>query len=192
MALLQLQAAGWDIPLSVNVSPKQFRQADFVDKVKRVLKYTGAPSQAPDFRSDRRFADRRPARHDCTHAGNWTHAGHTFFPSTIFGTGYSSLAYLKRLPLYELKIDQRALCKTPPMMPMAPPSYSLYCRWHHTWVCASWLRGVETREQAEFPDCQMVVHPCRASCLPALCRWKKWLMLQKQIASPARESSRVY
>jgi EAL domain-containing protein (putative c-di-GMP-specific phosphodiesterase class I) len=35
--VLQLQAAGLAMPLSVNVSPTQFRQADFVEQVQQVL-----------------------------------------------------------------------------------------------------------------------------------------------------------
>lgn len=41
--LARLRAIGNTLPLSVNVSPKQFRQADFVKQVKAVLHKTGAP-----------------------------------------------------------------------------------------------------------------------------------------------------
>jgi len=90
--------------ISVNVSSKQFRQADFVTKIEQIIN------------------------------NNKLHATHLFieltegvvidnFQDTIekmqalkklgvkislddFGTGYSSLAYLKQLPIDQLKIDQ--------------------------------------------------------------------------------------
>src|SRR6202008_704163 len=43
-AVLALQRAGLAMPLSVNVSPTQFRQADFVEVVQRTLAETGVPA----------------------------------------------------------------------------------------------------------------------------------------------------
>ena len=110
-AWLVLEAAGHPLPLSVNVSPLQFRQPDFVAQVRAVLEQTGAP----------------PAQLilEVTEGLLVEDIGQTIarmnelaalgirFSIDDFGTGYSNLAYLKKMPLYELKIDKSFMRDTP-------------------------------------------------------------------------------
>ena len=90
--------------LSVNVSARQFRHAGFVDDVRAILRRTGAdPSRlvlelTESLLLD--YADQAALRmRELRTLG-------IGFSLDDFGTGYSSLAYLKDLPLDELKIDR--------------------------------------------------------------------------------------
>jgi EAL domain-containing protein (putative c-di-GMP-specific phosphodiesterase class I) len=103
-ASVRLAAAGHPLTLSINVSPRQFRQQDFVNTVQTALKRSGADPQALIFEvTEGLMIDDVDATvskmHELTALG-------IRFSIDDFGTGYSSLAYLKRLPIYEIKIDK--------------------------------------------------------------------------------------
>ena len=92
------------LSVAVNVSPREFHEAGFVSQVLEALAGTGA--------------DARRLRLELTEGLLLQDVEDTIdkmvqlrgygvgFSLDDFGTGYSSLAYLKRLPLHELKIDQ--------------------------------------------------------------------------------------
>jgi EAL domain-containing protein (putative c-di-GMP-specific phosphodiesterase class I) len=187
LALLQLQAAGRDIPLSVNVSPKQFRQPDFVEKVRRVLRYTGAPPSRLIFEVTEgllidNLQDTIARMLELTTLG-------IRFSIDDFGTGYSSLAYLKRLPLYELKIDKSFVHDTPGDANGTAIVQSILSMASHLGLRVV-AEGVETKEQAEF----LIANGCASMQGFLFARpmpLDKWLALQKQIEQPGQESSRV-
>ncbi|GGY61627.1 putative bifunctional diguanylate cyclase/phosphodiesterase [Pseudoduganella albidiflava] len=111
LAWQQLAALGHAMPLSVNVSPTQFRQADFVATVQRQLAETGMP---PDQLILEVTEGIVVGDRDGTIARMQELAGMGVrFSIDDFGTGYSNLAYLKRMPLYELKIDKSFIHETP-------------------------------------------------------------------------------
>ncbi|MBI5898084.1 MAG: EAL domain-containing protein [Rhodocyclales bacterium] len=92
------------LDIAVNVSSRQFHQADFVDQVKAVLAATGA-----DPRRLKLEVTESLLLHDIEDVVarmTQLRALGISFALDDFGTGYSSLYYLKRLPLAQLKIDQ--------------------------------------------------------------------------------------
>ena len=96
------RTAHWSV--AVNVSAHEFRQADFVQDVLRVLQATGA-----DPRRLKLELTESLLLHDvedCIRKMHALRAHGVGFSLDDFGTGYSSLSYLKRLPLDQLKIDQ--------------------------------------------------------------------------------------
>ena len=92
------------LSLAINVSAAQFAQADFVDRVQRVLQTSGAP---PDKLKIELTESALAANLDevIARMGVIRRMG-VHFALDDFGTGYSSLTYLKRLPLDQIKIDQ--------------------------------------------------------------------------------------
>ncbi|MFW6346338.1 MAG: EAL domain-containing protein, partial [Halomonas sp.] len=92
------------LTLSVNVSPHQFREPDFVERVLSILEASGAPAERLKLEvTESLFLEERDAARD-----KMLRLGErgVSFALDDFGTGYSSLSYLKRLPLDQLKIDQ--------------------------------------------------------------------------------------
>ncbi len=90
--------------LAINVSVHQFRQIDFVDKVKQALRtHEVTPGRLKLEITESMFA------HDMETIIAKMEQIKSFgvgFSLDDFGTGYSSLSYLRRLPLDQLKIDQ--------------------------------------------------------------------------------------
>ncbi len=92
------------LSVSVNVSARQFRAADFVQQVQGILEQTGAPVARLKLELTESLVldnvqDTIAKMHALKTLG-------VRFAMDDFGTGYSSLAYLSRLPLDQLKIDQ--------------------------------------------------------------------------------------
>jgi diguanylate cyclase (GGDEF)-like protein/PAS domain S-box-containing protein len=92
------------LSLSVNVSPRQFQQDDFVQQVRDVLARTGAPAQRLKLEITESLLIANVD--EVIEKMTALKAQGVGFSLDDFGTGYSSLSYLKRLPLNQLKIDQ--------------------------------------------------------------------------------------
>jgi diguanylate cyclase (GGDEF)-like protein/PAS domain S-box-containing protein len=90
--------------LSINVSAKQFQQADFVAKIETALQtHTIEPGRLKlELTESILLSD---VEDTITKMTALNSIG-ICFSLDDFGTGYSSLQYLKRLPLHQLKIDQ--------------------------------------------------------------------------------------
>jgi EAL domain-containing protein (putative c-di-GMP-specific phosphodiesterase class I) len=92
------------LTIAVNVSARQFRQAEFVEEVLTILNASGArPERLKLELTESVLVDNVE---DIIGKMNALKARGVGFSLDDFGTGYSSLSYLKRLPLDQLKIDQ--------------------------------------------------------------------------------------
>lgn len=92
------------LTLAVNVSGRQLRQPDFVDAVLATLGRTAAPASRLKLELTESLLLEN--KEDTIQKMTALKAHGVGFSLDDFGTGYSSLAYLKRLPLDQLKIDQ--------------------------------------------------------------------------------------
>lgn len=92
------------LQIAVNVSPRQFRQEDFVDQVRAVLHDTGADPTRLKFELTESLVLENVE--DSIAKMQMIQALGISFAMDDFGTGYSSLSYLAQLPLQQLKIDR--------------------------------------------------------------------------------------
>jgi diguanylate cyclase (GGDEF)-like protein len=106
-ALLQARAwhqRGWSFPVAVNVSAASLHNLGFPGEVRRLLEATGVPARLLSIELTESALMTDPARartilEDLSAMG-------VSLSIDDFGTGYSSMAYLKALPVRELKIDK--------------------------------------------------------------------------------------
>ncbi|NOQ36904.1 MAG: EAL domain-containing protein [Methylococcaceae bacterium] len=90
--------------ISINVSPKQFKQKDFVQQIGQIIQETGINAQSVILElTEGTFLD---DVEDTIEKMLHLRGLGFIFSIDDFGTGYSSLSYLKRLPINELKIDK--------------------------------------------------------------------------------------
>ncbi len=138
-----------DLWLAVNVSARQFHQAEFADQVQRALNESGAdPTKLKLELTESLVLD------DVSDTVTKMHALKELgisFAMDDFGTGYSSLTYLKQLPLDQLKIDQsfiRDLSTDRNNMAIVQAIITM----GRTFELNVISEGVETEEQFEFLD----------------------------------------
>ena len=135
------------LTISINISARQFRHADFVEDILGTLKQTGANAHRLklELTESLLLTDVQEAIDKMT----VLRAAGVRFALDDFGTGYSSLSYLKRLPLDELKIDQsfvRDLLTNPKDAAIAQTVLALGLSLGLTVVA----EGVETEAQRDF------------------------------------------
>ena len=143
------------LSLSINVSPRQFHQPDFVEHALAALASSGAdPRRLKLELTETLLLDDAGASID--KMSRLTAAG-IGISLDDFGTGYSSLAYLKRLPIYQLKFDRSFVRDI-----VASPADAAITRTILTLADSMGLsamaEGVETEEQRRFLNRQ----GCRA------------------------------
>jgi EAL domain-containing protein (putative c-di-GMP-specific phosphodiesterase class I) len=135
------------ISIAVNISAYQFRQADFAEQVLAAIERTGAdPGKLKLELTETMFVE---GFEDVIAKMRLLKSHGVGFSMDDFGTGYSSLAYLKRLPLDQLKIDRafvRDILDDPTSGAIAQTIISLGT----TMGLSVIAEGVETEEQRDF------------------------------------------
>ncbi|MFN3298548.1 putative bifunctional diguanylate cyclase/phosphodiesterase, partial [Caldimonas sp.] len=99
-----LRAQGLAVPLSVNLSTRDLMDLELPQKFAALLQRHGAPAEALCLEITESAIMDDPAR--AQHTLERLNEMGLRLAIDDFGTGYSSLAYLKRLPVHELKIDK--------------------------------------------------------------------------------------
>lgn len=105
------QIASWgenerlnSLTIAVNISARQFNQANFVAEVRAILAQTGANPKRLKLELTESLLVSNVG--NIVSKMNELRAMGVNFSLDDFGTGYSSLSYLKQLPFDQLKIDQ--------------------------------------------------------------------------------------
>ena len=98
------QSKGYHYAVSVNVSAKQFADANFVEQVRKSIEHHDVDPSLLDFEITESILIEDFA--EAIDKLNALKAMGCSISIDDFGTGYSSLAYLKRLPIDRLKIDR--------------------------------------------------------------------------------------
>jgi EAL domain-containing protein (putative c-di-GMP-specific phosphodiesterase class I) len=96
--------AGWEIGVSINVSVRNLLEADLVNTVSKLLTVHEVPSRllTLEITESHLMADAARTKQTLEQLA----ALGIRLSVDDFGTGYSSLAYLKQLPVREVKIDK--------------------------------------------------------------------------------------
>ncbi|MEV5278948.1 EAL domain-containing protein [Streptomyces sp. NPDC051994] len=98
------RAQGLNVPVAVNVSPRDVHTPGFAGSVAARLARYGVPAGALQLEITEHVLLEDPQRAADTLAGLTAHGVKMSLDD--FGTGYSSLVHLRRLPVSELKIDR--------------------------------------------------------------------------------------
>ena len=144
-----------NLTMAVNVSPRQFRHAEFMGQVLAVVRSTGINPQL--LKLELTESQLVENVEDTIGKMQALKAEGVGFSLDDFGTGYSSLYYLKRLPLDQLKIDQsfvRDVLTDPNDAAIARTIIAL----GQSLNLAVIAEGVETEEQRAF----LASHNCLA------------------------------
>ena len=141
--------------LSVNVSARQFRHANFVTEVLEIITGSGIdPTRLKLELTESILLDNVESIIKTMSA--LTSMG-VRFSLDDFGTGYSSLQYLKQLPLHQLKIDQsfvRDLAKSSNDRAIVNTIIAMANSLNLDVIA----EGVETQEQRQFLEDAGCVH----------------------------------
>jgi EAL domain-containing protein (putative c-di-GMP-specific phosphodiesterase class I) len=136
-----------DFSLCVNISPRQFRQNDFVERVARSLRQHNLPCTLLKLEITegiviQNLEDTIGKMRSLKKLG-------VSFAMDDFGTGYSSLTYLKRLPVDALKIDQ-SFVRDAPQDPNDAEIVRAIVAMARSLELTVIAEGVELSEQLEF------------------------------------------
>ncbi len=141
------QAGLSTVPVAVNVSAVQFRNAGLLNRVRSILQMSGVPAVALELEVTEGVL---MAQGDATQRTLDTFKSEGFRLSVDdFGSGYSSLGYLSNFPIDSLKID-RSFVVNLPHDPNNVEIVRAVVSLGHALGLKTVAEGVETKEQYEF------------------------------------------
>ena len=135
------------LTVAVNISTRQFQQADLVARVTHALADTGLDPSALDLEITETNAMQN-AEASVVALGGLKALG-VRIALDDFGTGYSSLSYLKRFPIDSIKLDQSFVHDVTTDADDAAIAATIIAM-AHTMELAVVAEGVETEEQLAF------------------------------------------
>lgn len=142
----QWREAGFDMPVAVNVSVNNFRDADFVNRIWDMLQHRNVPAKYLQLEITESILMQEPAK-TCDVLDQLQTKGIKIFIDD-FGTGYSSLNYVANLPIHALKIDRSFvvnMLESPRTRSVVETTISLACSLGIRAVA----EGVDAKEQVE-------------------------------------------
>ena len=152
--LARPELVGRPLRISANVSPRTFRQPTFASTVRAILAETGADPA----RVTLEVTEGLMIGNLTEVVASMTELADLGIHISVddFGTHYSSLAYLRRLPIHELKID-RAFVQGAPTDPDDAVIVEVMLRVVEHMHLRVVAEGVETPEQADFLNARATV-----------------------------------
>lgn len=148
-----LQMSEWrrhgllDVSVAVNVSAVQFRQADLVERLQRIIAETGLPPRLLELEVTESVVMENVD--SVLEKFSGIHALGISLALDDFGTGYSSLSYLRRIPAQKLKIDQSFVRDLPANADAAAIARTIVGMAHALELHVL-AEGVERQDQADF------------------------------------------
>ena len=135
------------IKISINLSPRQIKDAHFVSEIRAL--FVSAPEYTQYFEfeiTENAFIDNQPE--NINRLNELRDMG---FSMSIddFGTGYSSLSYLKRLPIDTIKIDRAFVMDLPGDKDNAEITSAVVAMAHKLKLSVV-AEGIENKEQTHF------------------------------------------
>lgn len=141
--------------IAVNVSPREFRQPEFLDHVLGIIQASGADAGKLTLEITESMLVENIV--DIVGKMQLLRQHNVRFSIDDFGTGYSSLAYLKMMPLQELKIDRSFVRDVLNDANDATIARAIIALGHELGISVI-AEGVETEAQYDF----LVANGCRA------------------------------
>lgn len=136
-----------ELPVAINISPRQFRRQSLPQVIARAVEVSGIDPRCLEFELTESMLADDPA--GAAKVLQELHALGVWLALDDFGTGYSSLGHLKRFPLDKLKID-RSFVKNVALDPTDAAIVRAVISLGHTLGLTVVAEGVETRAQLDL------------------------------------------
>ncbi len=138
---------GYDVPVAVNVSPRQFEQNDFTESVIEALRASGLPPRLLELEITESMAIDDP--HKVGEVMRPLREMGVGLAIDDFGTGHSNLVMLTQLPFDVFKIDRQFVSALQSDR-QAPAIVEMILAMAESLGLKAVAEGIETHEQADF------------------------------------------